>query len=99
MYVHIFPNPNDARDHYIAIEPGMVEDSVDLMLELEDHLVDQVDLLDDDNSDGDDRKKVLYKILKETCTLVKPKDLRQARMKAAKKRTPKCRLPRLNTLR
>lgn len=89
LYVHIFPNPSDARDHYIAIELGMVEDSVDLMLELEDHLVDQVDLLDDDNSDGDDRKKVLYKILKETCTLVKPKDLRQARMKAAKKANSK----------
>ncbi len=89
LYVHIFPNPSDARDHYIAIEPGMVEDSVNLMLELEDHLMDQVDMLEDDNSEGEDRKKILYKILKETCTLVKPRDLRQARMKAAKKANSK----------
>ena len=89
LYVHIFPNPTDARDHYIAIEPGMVENSVELMLELEDHLVDKVDLLDDDNSEGEDRKKVLYKILKETCTVVKPGELRLAKEKAAKKANSK----------
>jgi len=89
LYTHIFPNPSDARDYYIAIEPGMAEDSVDLMLELEDHLVDQVDLLDDDNADGDDRKKVLYKILKETCLVVKPRELRLAKVKAAKKANSK----------
>ena len=86
LYVHIFPNPSDARDHYIAIEPGMIEDSVNLMLGLEDHLVDHVDMLEDD-----DRKKILYKILKETCMVVKPRDLRQARMKAAKK--PNSKMP------
>ena len=85
LYIHIFPNPNDARDNYIAIEPGMVENSLALMEELEDHLVDQVDMLDDENADSEDRKKVLLKILKETCTVVKPKELRLAKAKAAKK--------------
>ena len=89
LYVHILPNPNDARDYYIAIEPGMVENSVGLMLELEDHLVDQVDLLDDENAEGEDRKKVLYKILKETCTVVKPQELRLAKVNAAKKANSK----------
>jgi len=89
LYIHIFPNPNDARDNYIAIEPGMVEDSLALMEELEDHLVDQVDMLDDENADAEDRKKVLLKILKETCTVVKPKALRLAKAQAAKKANSK----------
>jgi flagellar protein FlaI len=85
LYVHIFPNPNDARDSYIAIEPGMVEDSLALMEELEDHLVDKVDMLEDDDGDLEKRKKVLLTILKDTCTVVKPKALKLARAKAAKK--------------
>ncbi len=85
LYVHIFPNPNDARDHYIAIEPGMVENSMALMEELEDHLVDKVDLLEDEDEDLEDRKKHFLSILKDTCTVVKPKALKLARAKAAKK--------------
>jgi flagellar protein FlaI len=85
LYIHIFPNPNDARDHYIAIEPGMVENNIALMEELEDHLVDKVDMLDDEDGDLEKRKKVLFTILKDTCTVVKPKALKLARVKAAKK--------------
>ena len=85
LYIHIFPNPNDARDHYIAIEPGMVENNIALMEELEDHLVDKVDMLDDEDGDLEKRKKVLLTILKDTCTVVKPKALKLARVKAAKK--------------
>ena len=26
LYVHIYPDPTDSRDYYIAIEPGMLKD-------------------------------------------------------------------------
>ena len=84
MYIHIYPNPKDARNHYIAIEPGMLNDGKAQMEELENHLVDHVATLDDENAGNQERKEALLKILKQACILVKSKDLRQAREKANK---------------
>ena len=39
LYVHIYPDPTDSRDFYIAIEPGMLNDDPGLVEEMEDHLV------------------------------------------------------------
>ena len=77
MYIHIYPNPKDARNHYIAIEPGMLSDNQAQMEELENHLVDHVGALEEDSSGDQERRKALLKILKQVCKVVRPKDLRQ----------------------
>ena len=60
LYVHVFPDPKDARNFYYAIEPGMSVASQGLMEMLEDNLVDYVDDLDDlGGRDEIDRRKML----------------------------------------
>ncbi|MCH7737499.1 MAG: type II/IV secretion system ATPase subunit [Chloroflexi bacterium] len=86
LYVHVFPDPKDARNFYHAIEPGMYVESKGLMDLLEDNLVDYVDDLDDlGGRDQIDRSKMLLKILKKICVIVKPKELKKAREAAQKK--------------
>ena len=86
LYVHVYPDPKDARNYYYAIEPGMSVDSKGLMDMLEDNLVDYVDDLDDlGDRDEIDRRKMLLAILKKICVIVKPGALKKARLKAEKK--------------
>ena len=85
LYVHIYPDLSDSRDIYIPIEPGMLGDSQGLVDELEDHLVDHVEELDDVPGAEFDRSKVLRKILDDSVIVVKPKAMAQARKKASKK--------------
>tara|TARA_B100000315_G_scaffold255372_1_gene298563 strand:- start:5414 stop:7138 length:1725 start_codon:yes stop_codon:yes gene_type:complete len=85
LYIHIYPDHSDTRDYYIAIEPGMFADSSALMEELEDHLVDHVKELEAVEGADVDRTKVLREILKKSVVVVKPKALKQARLKAKKK--------------
>ena len=86
LYVHIFPDPKDARNFYYAIEPGMSVETKGLMELLEDNLVDYVDDLDDlGGRDQIDRRRMLLAILKKICVIVKPQALKKARAKAAKK--------------
>jgi len=86
LYIHILPDPADARNVYIAIEPGMAIDSKGLMDMLETHLVDYVEELDDlDGGETIDRSKALLAILKKICVIVNPKALKRAREKAVKK--------------
>ena len=40
IFVHIYPNPLDARNYYIVIEPGMVEDLSSIQEQVEYHLMD-----------------------------------------------------------
>ena len=87
LYIHIYPDQTDSRNYYIAIEPGMFQDSNDLMDELENHLVDYVEALDDASGEQQDRAAVLRKIVGQACMVVKPRDLRQEREKASKKGT------------
>jgi len=91
VYIHIFPDESDSRDYYIAIEPGMTQMIDGLMEDLEDHLVDFVDELDDLDGTQMDRGKVLRDILTKACVVVGPKDLRAQREKSKKKAT--ARLP------
>ena len=44
LYVHIYPDPADSRDYYIAIEPGMFSQDLNLVEELEDQLVDHIEV-------------------------------------------------------
>ena len=85
LYVHIYPDPQDSRDYYIAIEPGMLTDDGALVEELEDHLVDYVEDLE--NADGAqvNRGEVLRSILNKVVVVLKPRDLAKARKKAKKK--------------
>jgi len=86
LYIHILPDPADARNIYTAIEPGMSVDSKDLMEMLESHLVDYVEELDDlDGGQAIDRSKALLAILKKICVIVSPKELKKARAKSEKK--------------
>jgi flagellar protein FlaI len=89
IYIHVYPDQSDIRDYYIAIEPGMMLDLEDLMEEVEERLVDYVSDLDDTTGNQIDRAKVLEKILKQICVVVKPKELKGPRRRP--KRTISCR--------
>ena len=86
LYIHITPDPLDARDLYSAIEPGMNVDGEESMELLEDALVDYVDELDDlGTGETIDRTKALLSVLKKICVIVSPRELKKAREKAQKK--------------
>ncbi len=86
LFVHICPDNTDIRDYYIPVEPGMLLDTTLLMDEVENRLVDYVSELDDlGGTKRATRAEVLRKILKKTCVVVKPRELKAARREAAKK--------------
>ena len=89
LYVHIYPDPNDSRDYYIAIEPGMLNDDSGLVEEVEDHLVDYVEELEDSDNAPLDRGRILRGILNKVVVVVKLKELKKARKKASKKTAKK----------
>jgi len=86
LYVHIYPDLKDSRNYYIAIEPGMLFDSNDLMEDLENRLVDYVDELDDLDGAQQDRGAVLRRILNKACIVVKQRDLKREQSKAKEKK-------------
>lgn len=87
LYIHVCPDESDIRNYYIAIEPGMMLELEDLLEEVEDRLVDYVEELDDTVTGSHmDRSKVLASILKKICLVVKPRDLKEAKAKAKKKK-------------
>ena len=85
LYVHIFPDPNDTRDHYIAIEPGMFDSDEGLVDELEDRLLEHVEDMDDLDGAKMDRGQVLRNILDKVVVVVTPKELAESRKKAKNK--------------
>lgn len=89
LYVHIYPDPTDSRDYYIAIEPGMLKDMGDLVEEMEDRLVDFVDELENPANAKLSRSQVLRKILAKVVVVVRPGALKRERLKAKKKRNSK----------
>ena len=94
LYVHIYPDPNDSRDYYIAIEPGMLTDDSGLVEEVEEHLVDYVEELEDSDNAPLDRGRILRSILNKVVVLVKPKELKKPKKKPAKRGRKSCRSPR-----
>ena len=85
LFVHIYPDPTDSRDYYIAIEPGMLVGDAGLVDDLENHLVDHVEELDDTDGVQLERGKILLKILTKVVVVVKPSELKNAQKKAQKK--------------
>jgi flagellar protein FlaI len=46
VFVHIMANPEDIRDHYVAVEPSIVGGDENILQELERHLADHVEELE-----------------------------------------------------
>ncbi len=64
IFIHIYPDPKDARDYYIPIEPGMTQDLSPLMREVDGLLADYVDELEDIQQEDDEKKRrVLFETL------------------------------------
>lgn len=85
LYVHIYPDPNDSRDYYIAIEPGMFDNNRKLVDQMEDRLVDYVDDLDDPKNVKLDQRQVLRNILNKAVMVVSPRQLSKVKKKSENK--------------
>ncbi len=68
IYVHTFPDENDARNFYIAIEPTNSR-MEDLLEEMEIRLLDFVELLADAET-PEHKTEVLLKAIEDTCVIV-----------------------------
>ena len=80
MFIHILPDPRDARNFYIAIEPGMGQDLSSQLDEVETRLVNYVGDLESSEEDGAKRTQLLLTSLDKVCTV------RKSAGKAPKKR-------------
>ena len=68
LFVHIFPDPEDARDYYIAIEPSSVGDMGPILEKLEGRLMDYVEALERAET-SDDKAEVLRLAVRENCVV------------------------------
>ena len=73
IYIHILADKKDARNYYIAVEPGMAEDLSDVIDETENRLVDFVNDLDTAEEDDKKRSEILLKSLSKICKIHKGK--------------------------
>jgi flagellar protein FlaI len=64
LFVHIFPDPADARDYYISIEPSSVGDLESILEQLERRLMDYVDALERAET-PEDKAEVLRRAVRE----------------------------------
>ena len=68
-FTHIFPDPEDSRNHYIPVEPVIGQDCDALMEKVEDRLVDVVHKLPQPST-PEEQKEVLLEALKRCVTVV-----------------------------
>ena len=68
IYVHVYPDHSDARNFYVAIEPGG-ERTTDLLEEVEIRLLDFVELLADAET-PEAKTEVLLKAIDDSCEIV-----------------------------
>ena len=89
IFIHIYPDSRDARNYYIAIEPGMTQDLSGLMDQVEVRLVDFVTELDEGGGGDKDRVRILIKILDKVCDVSKngAKGTREKSAKPSKKKS------------
>ena len=67
LFVHIYPDPNGARDHYVSIEPSIVVDTDRLMPRIEEKLVlwaEDIGRLED----VEEKKDFLLQLIDSLCT-------------------------------
>lgn len=88
-YIHIFPDHAEARNFYIAIEPGG-DHLLDLMEEMEFRLLDFVEILAEAHT-PDEKTEVLLKAIDDSCEIVD--DATAAAVAAANAGRDKARLP------
>jgi flagellar protein FlaI len=67
-FIHIFPDDNEARNYYIAIEPGS-DRVVDLMEQIEYRLLDFVEILAEATT-PEEKTEVLLTAIEDTCEVV-----------------------------
>lgn len=67
-FIHIFPDHNEARNYYIAIEPG-TDQLTDLMEDMEYRLLDFVEILADANT-PEEKTEVILKAIEDSCDVV-----------------------------
>lgn len=71
LYVHIYPDPKGARDHYVSIEPTVVINVDDIMPKIEERLVEWAEEIG--QTEGEEAKKeLLLKLIDQVCTTQKP---------------------------
>lgn len=68
LFVHIFPDTQDARDYYIAIEPAMVQNLQPLLAAMELRLLDYVEELSRAETE-EEKAAVLVRAVEECCVV------------------------------
>ena len=68
IYIHLFPDFDETRDWYVAIEPVMSLDISAIMAEMERRLIDFVERLAQAESD-DERREALLEAVEEICQI------------------------------
>jgi flagellar protein FlaI len=87
LFVHILSDPEDARDHYISIDPAMVGNLRVLVGKVEPLLLDYVDELEAAQSE-DEKKQVLLKAVNDNVRIVKDAGAGKKKGSAALEVTP-----------
>ena len=84
LFVHIFADPEDARDFYISIEPAMLEDIKSILADMEQRLLDYVEELAAAETE-EEKVKVLVRAVEEN-TVVTDGDGRAGKGGSSKKK-------------
>jgi len=85
-FVHILYDPDDARHHYIIIEPTLNENLEHLLQELEVKMLDMSDvLLNIKDEDEESKKATFIRLLNELCEVSKATPVQNAPIKNNKK--------------
>ena len=71
-FIHIFPDPVDARNYYIPIEPSFLHSVSDLVPAVETQLVNLLDALENDPKTDAERSSVLRELISRVCYVTKP---------------------------
>ena len=69
LFIHIYPDPADARDYYVAIEPAMLENVQPLLGAIERDLLNYVEELEAAETE-EEKEQVLFRAVDELCVLV-----------------------------
>lgn len=68
IYIHVYPNRQDSRDHYVAVEPDFGVDLAELMAAVETRLADVLARIEDP-ADAADRIQILLQAVDRICVV------------------------------
>jgi len=69
LFVHVFDDPEDSRDFYIAIEPAMLENIGELLQEMDQRLLDYVEELSEAETE-EEKAEVLLRAVEDNTAVV-----------------------------